>query len=1342
MSIERRRQLARREACLSRAAQSVEVLESRVLLATMTSTPFAPDVLGFKDAHDHRMRITVTGNTTAEFIFADVDEDTNVLTLRDQPVPAGSSTNGADLFKIYVRNADESSTIAVYEVDEQGNPTPYNGNAGSIRVTNAQNGMSISVSPGGNTGAGWLGARTKDIPDVDNEEDIPILTKRLGSPTAIGVHPAVRTYRAGLEVADGQDLGKFLFGGTISGWVDAGGSINTFYAGSILTGETRGQTEGPPDFRNNFIVDGDLRDLIVRGSIGTTEPTATLAPTYVTGFEARITGKVGQIWTQDSLLGSVNVLHAGGISDRLAASQGEIEARSNPQNGRMFPQGLLNDASFNNDTFDSPQYLGSLRAKRGGGRIELVGELDATNPLADYTDYYAVALRAGQEVVVQLSSLPLIGVVDLGIFDPDGRLVATDHDNIDPTAVNNRPFMFKADRPGIYRFAVATFRDADFNGAGGEFGIVNIGPTPYTLLINGVGDLGLGGVVAGDNLSDVQIPPLQRFDPIGYHVAVQNGDLGAAFAGANILSQSDHTFWVRNGNLRVIESPNVGTDTNNQLGAGSSVVVPRGDVGLLRSTAGPLVINDKNNADPSLGGTLVPPIGGTYQVVDAAGALYAQLIANGDIGVIRGDHITTLDPGWFQVNADNAGKAGRIDLIDITNDFGTLPGGGPPITTGPGGNVRYIRVGGLVFRDRFFGGGVPEDTLYRNTEEVKFFDDSGSRVTIRPSPKEPNPNFVFGGTNSRFLIPDLNVVTYGIRGSGGVALINVESSASLDIAVSGTRKGATAEIGRIATNGPGAPITLQPGTDFPVMTPVRGPGFAQTNIGTAHFARFNGSARMDVFEIVGGEMSEITNNTGGEIVSVTATSVGTIRTSGTLGLARHSTLAVVEPRAVIANTFPFVNQKIGIRAGSMVSIRAAGGVGNIISTGNIGEVIANSNGRAQGDGQFEGINAPVTTTGRIFNVGIGQGVLYSGSGNVGKSGIYADLIDNVSGKNADIRGTISAINGIGRIGLTNGSLINAEIMVPTDHSMTREFENIVTLTDVPGTNSVNAPKFEIGLVSVSGQNSGIIGSEITAADIENIRSRGGFGMINSGISGVGDSVINSIVVGGLGIRGSTIQGGASIHALVVEGKSRNVNVRGYSPRVRFSENHVYDPYFGTEVNRVTDLHMYLGTSKTQGKLKRITDTAVIEDSIVNGQRDLGRVETQQIRGETQFAFANIIGDIWVKNQIAGMSLTSGRLDLLRVDGNASAMDVTVAGPIKTVNIARLYAANSVVKAQGPQGTMGTFSVGTDMAGDVLVQGSFDFLKVGHDLEATSLVRAKSLNRREIGGNIFGTIQIG
>src|SRR4051812_26196349 len=144
-------------------------------------------------------------------------------------------------------------------------------------------------------------------------------------------------------------------------------------------------------------------------------------------------------------------------------------------------------------------------------------------------------------------------------------------------------------------------------------------------------------------------------------------------------------------------------------------------------------------------------------------------MTNRGIRNVRAQQISTpAPPPRLAANADNRGADGVIDLIDCTGSFGTLSAGGPEITTGTGGNVRYIHTTGLgaLFRDRFFGGGAVDFTRLPANESFRYTDASGQSVKVSPL-----PIFPLGGDTTA--ATGLAVQTYGIRDKGGSVLVNV-----------------------------------------------------------------------------------------------------------------------------------------------------------------------------------------------------------------------------------------------------------------------------------------------------------------------------------------------------------------------------------------------------------------------------------------------------------------------------------------------------------------------------------------------------------------------------------------
>jgi hypothetical protein len=1267
----------------------IEPLESRLLMTRVIGSGSFEYLAG-----DDETIIRVTySNVTAEFLFADVDGTSNDVDIRRQfIVPPGEGDDdvpGRDLFAVYVRESNLDSYIsiaAVPSLDEDDRPMqPFIEGIGTLRVNSAQNGKLTEIGAADGTGKVLLGARTRDLEDSDaeNEDMIPIVEKNLDGDDDLGIMPAPDDgiLRPGLLVDRGRDFGRFLLGGTVMGTVEFTGSVETFYAGWLLTGDAKGIGE-TEDSDTNFTVAGDIHNLIVKDSIGTDVDTGDTEPGYVTGFDMRVEGRIGQVRAYNSIIGTVNAIHASDAP--TIRGQTEVEERTKTDgSSTTFQDGNLgDDATLNNDTFATAQYLGSFENSGGDNIIRLSGAIQndtETASPADAADYYGVALMAGQTITFQLEQG--FGFLSIGVYDPDGRLVASDYDS------SGGKIRYTADRPGVHRIAVAVKGDADFNGAGGEFqtddAVIN-----YRFRVQGVGDMAVGAIAATGGIFDR--------GATGRGFFARRGDFGALVSEARVTSQSLETMFVQRGDLRAIEAGDLGALVNGLFGAGPNINVPRGSVGLLRATAagGVMSINDPFRDSQ------VPAIGGDYQLVESRGVLHARLVANGDIGVIRADNMAVeTDRSYFKVNADKVGPAGTIDLIDVTGDFGTLEAGGPAIETGPGGNVRYINVGGEVFQDQeVFGNGQGSETVYEPGERVDLTDDSGSSFTIKPT-RRPNPNF--NSTNPlspQFLnIGALTVSTYGIRDKGGVVLLNVSSTEGLEIDASGR----SVEISRIDANGPGTAII-----DTLLTNKLR---FALA--GRKLDVLLDGSATIDVFNVTGGQFTNIINSTGGEIVNADITSVGTL-SARTLGLAKNATGAAVNGIAQKSNVYPFLDQRNTIDiSGNAIEIASENGLGNIVVGGIVQELTANSNGSSTS--AFEGINAPVQVTGELREVNIGEGIAYSGNGNVAHSGIFVDdAIGTIRGSNADIRGDVISKESIDSIQLRNGSIINTDIAVIDDFADGRQFRTDFLSIDSP-LGTFTDPFYELGSIELSG-NGGIIGTVVRAYDIGPVTVDGGFGILQSTFNTPGLGQIETLSTDGYGVRNVFIDGGTNFAGIQANGTGSSVGTNNYSKSVRQSEHGSIDPYFGMEPSAQTDLHEFLGTSKKRPKIKNVTKTGVIENTEALFSRGIEQINAHVIRGNSRFNAANSIDSLVSRNGVNRMSVRSGSVGELRIGGNAKNADVRIAGRISSAFIDGDLVNGSFISATGIDGVIESLNITRDALGDVEASVQVSTLTVGRD----------------------------
>src|SRR6267142_2338567 len=171
-----------------------------------------------------------------------------------------------------------------------------------------------------------------------------------------------------------------------------------------------------------------------------------------------------------------------------------------------------------------------------------------------------------------------------------------------------------------------------------------------------------------------------------------------------------------------------------------------------------------------------------------------------------------------------------------------------------------------MFRDEAFGGGRPDLTMFNAGQTATITDDSGAVLRISP------------GTGT------LGILTYGIRGSGGSAIVRVETTTGVNITASSKSGAAPGEIGMIRSTGDGPSV----------IRSANGKISLDNTTGTPINVYVNGKSRVDVLNVRGGRFTRIDNNTSGEIVNLLAESVGNLEAES-LGIARSSTGAAILP---------------------------------------------------------------------------------------------------------------------------------------------------------------------------------------------------------------------------------------------------------------------------------------------------------------------------------------------------------------------------------------------------------------------------------------------------------------
>ncbi|MBL4701673.1 MAG: hypothetical protein JKX85_10495 [Phycisphaeraceae bacterium] len=1198
-----------------------------------------------------------------------------------------------------------------------------------------------------------------------------------------------------LSSAFSQNIGDIFIDGTITGKVNISGSVGDFYAGWLLTGNTQGDvgtSHSQPSVNDNFFVGGDLRNLTVKSFIGTQAVTvssqSTIDVTYTTGFNLHVGGKLGQVLSMNSIDGQIEVDNSTVNISNLDSSyaQTEIEFKLNDDKltyGDLFAMGYLDEASslFHNDTFETAQVLGSVR-ESGLDQpdiINLNGQLDGINSI-DLVDYYAVALKGGQTITIDLNGLefqdPDTGeffidrssFLNLGVYDNQGRLVATDYSDVNSFQQQSTAFQFTADEPGLYRIAVAVIGDTNFNGIldNDETQINTEDIAKYNLVIRGVGNMAVGGVVSREHL----------FSSLAAEsLIVRNGDLGAVWV-------TDTQFYrhgfegspninVQRGDLRVDIAGTIGIASEDFNGL--NIEVADGDVGLIQSTVGNL------NLDSAI-------VGGDLQVIDGLSTVYVDITIDAGLGVIRAGDMGTVNSSSIQVNADNLNLDGVIDLIDVEGNFGIL-GNGTSIDTGLGGNVRFINVGGNVYQDSFFGGGLATSTVLAAGESTILIDDSGAKLTIAPLDSTINTDATSGLVT---VLANLEYVTYGVRSSGGQVLISLTSSDGVSVAGYSNGVGNRAEIGTIIALGTGTPVINPDEQVTSIETPpevdtdgnlIVGP-LLQVVINTIDNTaidvwKVTGSSTTTTGETVGvGDFYQIHNNTKGDIVNVSAASIDSLFSNGSLGLATSSTGTTISPRQVISDVYPFLNQHIGIVSGNVNTITTHEGLGNVIVDGYIGTVNVNHDNINQSD-IFEGISAPIFATGDIYYVNIGEGLAASGNGEFAQSGIYSQgfIFDVVNqGEGSDIYGNIVSQQGIGNISLINGVIANSNIMVLNDVAQSVEFTSVYSLSTtafsqptVPVTTGLSFEDSDIlnaqyqralrrynasgGIdrISMTG-NGGMIGSNIAANQVNDFVVDNGFGLLNSLFLIAEGNDYGNFTVDGYGIRDVVFKGGNDFNSIVLDTTGGFLDPTSYSLGARPS---MQIDGIGSPLN---DLIQYLAFSNdmtpadlssmlanfkagtvidqlTLGLFGNLQDTGtaagvpdifqagLLANTQMTGTGNLNTLRAYQVRETangyhpSEIRFVNQITNFQITDVIQGLELTAGTVGTFSAGSDLLGSNIHIAGEVTNFSIGGDFDIDSSLTVEGYNGFLNSFSVTGNMDGRLTVAGSTNAINVDGDL---------------------------
>lgn len=1189
---------------------------------------------------------------------------------------------------------------------------------------------------------------------ADNATSLTVLANEAGNSESA----ALMQIKTG---ASGQNVGTILIGGTITGQVYFSGSIDTFYAGWVVTGATGGQGVSTAEIPQNFYVAGDIRNLVTTATIGTDILVTgggedQEAIQYNSGVEFFVKGRLGQIFGGESGIFKTTVQNFDdGVSLSAAVlAQTEVEYRTGNSSflevdspGVAFQAfRLFNGTSFTNDTIETAQIVGTITTGTPGEAdvIYLTGSLDSgedneggeENSNSDSVDFYAISLLAGQTIFIRLDD---IGgkELPLGVYDPDGRLIASEINSF------SGGITITAARPGLYTIGVGqhhplAYAKPDFNSP----------PLPpdYALVVTGAGTVSLGGIDLRGSL---------HYQAEDAAITVESGDLGALRISNTIFFDTAASpfyeqftdVYVNSGNLRAVVAGQIG---NGGLlkSAGINAEVS-GSIGLLQTTTGSLSLPETR-------------VGGSIQAIDAFSELMLNVYVNGGIGTIYAGNMpggvvvdpqnNVFDKSFIRVNYDNLGQDGIIDLIDVDGDFNDVA-----IITNNGGNVRYIRVGGVVGQDSFFASGTFGTITGTNLSVI---DDSGATIRFQ------------AGTGGL-----IDVTTYGIRGSGGSVVVKAESTLGMFITSTTGQNARPAEISEIVFSGTGHALIVDQERNTVVLERDLELPSVILNI--------SGSSPLDVFSIVGNAIDNISNSTGGELVNIAAKSIGILYAAGSIGIAKQNNNTAVLSGNVIYDTYPFYQQRNAVIAGDFGTIRSDQAIGNVIAdvnlsetdtsgTGTIGAIYANNDNRDVAN-IFEGIAGPIYAAGEIYLINIGEGLAAKGTGEMADSGIFAigeiGKIVN-QGLGSDIRGTIVSTTGIDQVILTGGgSIIQGDILTLSDLAQTIPVADIEYFT------------FQgsfINKVSIQG-NGGIIGSNIISDEITEVSVRGGFGIFNTLIGNIASSHIGTIYADGFGLRGVRIGYGATTDTITAGERSDTpLSISSYTPSVRASE---FDPDNATSDNDLLTaiLGHQAGTftsgfpvgNSNNGPKDTLAAASlnaaysytagVIYDLQTQGSLDLGNVRAFHIEDST-FNYANSINSIVTDEDQVNLNVTTGTIKTITAGSSRLRGDIidgfyVAAGNIDSItaygdiNFTKIVANNNgtlnrltINMVKNPN--TGVFEGGNfTNDSELIITGRVNTIDIAGDIDNSTITVLSgsegkyAVNKFTLGGSLNGTLEL-
>jgi hypothetical protein len=815
-----------------------------------------------------------------------------------------------------------------------------------------------------------------------------------------------------------QDMGRIRVGGTVAGHITSAGNIEAIDIGWLWSDIQVGR-----NLDTLFIRAGGggkiAHDTIYQPfqSLGDPIP------------DIHVAGTLNRLGTRSGLFyGSVNVDNDSDVFP-LGRTVNELEVRTDRLDSYHYSwiqgefiyfggQGWENDsiahAQFINHPSGTMQVYGALY--RYDGASTLPEDIPDFTGAAWLQDWYALPMQAGQTVTIQ-GWVPVLGEwepfiyygtiasrltnVKAHMYDSDGRWVASlGYETWDDYGFGSRyrmdtaelieeqkPMIFTAPAAGVYYLCVFT---PPFP--------FNIGP--YRLDIEGATPASLGGArVEGDWLGGTWMnafiatdasgnePQTWMDDPLSAvydDIVVENGGhLGSVIVtgrlggeqGGYAVPVNIHT--IGGGDIYSVEGGTIGySESGAVVMFATSMISSEGSIGRIGTTAGDMIAvavtagftpyepydpSDPNPepAEPIKWDAYIQNVFTVGDVGDGC-----EFAATGSIGtmVVGGNMLATQ----IEVNSDEAGPPGRLDLIQVEGNWGRSAGTPvvPVLYRHDDGDIGYIHVGGTVIQD--FGNYIGVATPHRkdNGEVSHLWDDGGGMLTIAPSRKYDSTGAPMVDTDGNPVYTSYSYITIGVddfwfpgSGDGGV-IVNLNVDGPATFSATGDVK-----IGDMRLD------------DEPTATVAR-----NLNIG--------GSGKFSVYYLNGDQdWGNYNNSTGGDVISGMLVGINSIITGGSIGaqIGKLGTWihglpdAPVSVDLVTEPQYGWYRDKINglMINGPVGEITAGGFIRDVRATGRIGPVVANED-RMTPAGEWHGINGIIWSAQRIDSVEVGDGLADDG----------------------------------------------------------------------------------------------------------------------------------------------------------------------------------------------------------------------------------------------------------------------------------------------------------------------------------------------------------------------------